>query len=102
MSSYVRDEIDSCRFLFLRELSEPEENTLRVVVEEAKANGPPEDIEILGKVISGTRPIESDDTCRLFELIWPSYVAYAVRNESYTSWDDAEEWEGKFFRLYSK
>jgi hypothetical protein len=102
MSSDVRDEIESCRFLFLRDLTEPEENTLRVVIEEAKADGPPEDIEILGKIISGSRPIESDESCRLFELIWPSYVAYTVRNESYTSWDESEEWEGNLFRLYSK
>ncbi len=72
------------------------------MVEEASADGPPEDIEILGKVIEGTRPIESGPGCRLFELVWPSYVAYSVRNESYTSWDDAERWEGKLLRLYSE
>jgi hypothetical protein len=98
----MRDEIDDCKYLYLRELGEPEENTLRVVVEEAKAEGPPEDIEILGKIIRGTRPIESDDSCRLFELVWPCYVSYCVRNESYTSWDDTQVWEGRLFRVYSK
>jgi hypothetical protein len=98
----MRDEIDSCKYLYLRELWEPEENTLRIVVEEAKAEGPPEDIEILGKVISGTRAIESDESCRLFELVWSSYVAYCVRNESFTSWDDSEQWEGNLIRLYTK
>jgi hypothetical protein len=98
----MRDEIDDCKYLYLRELWEPEENMLRVVVEEAKADGPPEDIEILGKIIPGTRPIESDESCRLFELVWPSYVSYCVRNESYTSWDDSEVWKGRLFRVYSK
>jgi len=98
----MHTEIDSCKWLFLRELSEPEENSLRVVVEEARADGPPEDIVILGKLIRGTRPIESVEGCRLFELVWPSYVAYSVRNESFTSWDDSEQWEGKLFRRYSK
>ena len=98
----MHEEIDSCRYLFLRDLSEPEENTLRVVVEEAKADGPPEDLEILGKVIRGTIPIDSDESCRLFELVWSSYVAYGVRNESFTAWDDSEEWQGRLFRLYSK
>jgi hypothetical protein len=98
----MRDEIDSCKWLFLRELGEPEENTLRIVVEEAKADGPPEDLEICGKVIQGLGSIESDETCRQWELVWPTYVAYSVKNESYTSWDDSERWEGNSFRLYSK
>jgi hypothetical protein len=98
----MRDDIDDCNYLYLRELGEPEENVLRIIVEEARASGPPEDIEILGKVISGTRPIESDESCRLFEFIWPSYVAYSVCNELYTSWDDTEVWEGRLFRVYSK
>jgi hypothetical protein len=98
----MHDEIDSCRYLFLRDLREPQENSLRIVVEEAKADGPPEDIEILGKVIRGTVAVESDETCRAFEITWSSYVAYSLRNESYTQWDESEQWQGRLFRLYSK
>jgi hypothetical protein len=99
----MRDEINACKYMFLRECWEPAENTLRVVVEEAKADGPPEDIEVLpGKVISGTVAIESDPSCQLFELVWASYVAYGVRNESFTSWDDSEVFVGRHFRVYSK
>jgi hypothetical protein len=57
----VRHEIDACKYLFLRELGEPEENSLRLVIEEAKANGPAEDIEVLpGKGIRRSRVIELD------------------------------------------
>jgi hypothetical protein len=99
----MRDEIDDCRWIYLRELGEPEENALRLVIEEAKADGPPEDIEVLpGKVISGTLAIESDDSCRVFELVWPTYVCYSVRNESFCTMDKAEAWEGRLFCLYSK
>ncbi len=99
----MRDEIDACKWIYLRDIGEPEENSLRVVVEEAKAEGPPEDIEVLpGKVSSGLRAIESDWTCRAFELVWPSYVAYSVRNESFCSEDKVEQWEGRLFCLYSK
>lgn len=38
----------------------------------------------------------------MFEVIWPSYIGYAVRNESYTTWDKEEEWTGSSFRIYSK
>lgn len=97
----MRDEIDRCKWLFLREIGEPEENTLRVVVEEAKS-GEAQDIDIGETIISGASLIESDESCRLFELIWPTYVSYAVRNESFTSWDDTEVWEGQSLRVYSK
>jgi hypothetical protein len=99
----MRDEIDSCKWIYLRELGEPEQNSLRLVIEEAKADGPHEDIEVLpGKVLTGMRTIESDWTCRAFELVWPTYVAYSVRNESYCIGDNTEQWEGRLFRLYSR
>jgi hypothetical protein len=98
----MKDEIDSCSYLYLREVGEPEELSLRVVIEEARAVGPPEDIEIAGKVVSGTRPIESDSGCRLFELVWPSYVSYSVRNESFCVIDEAETWQGRLFCTYSQ
>lgn len=39
----MREAIDACKWIFLREIGEPEENSLRLVIEEAKADGPPED-----------------------------------------------------------
>lgn len=79
------------------------DNSLRLVIEEAKADGPPEDRELLpGKVASGLRSIESDQTCRLFEIVWPSYVAYSVRNESFTQIDNDEVWSGRLFCEFSK
>jgi hypothetical protein len=53
-------------------------------------------------IIRDVREIESDATCHVFELMWPTYVAYSVRNESFVSNDEAEKWEGKLFGLYSK
>ncbi len=99
----MRDTINACQYLFLRESWEPQENTLRVVIEEAKADGPPEDFEVApGKMISGVVAVESDPSCQLFELVWPSYVAYSVCNESFTAWDDTEVFQGRHFRVYSK
>jgi len=99
----VREEIDACKWIYLREIGEPDDNSLRLMIDEAKAEGPPRDIQIMpGKVISGTRAIESDETCRAFELLWRSYVAYSVRNESFCQLDNDEVWEGRLFCLYSK
>ena len=64
----MREEIDTCKWL--REIGEPVDNSLRLVIEEAKADGPPEDRELLpGKIVSGLRSIESDRACRLFEIV---------------------------------
>jgi hypothetical protein len=51
--------------IYMTELSEPESNTLRVVVSEAKPK----------------------EVARHFELLWPTYVAYSVRNESFAQFD---------------
>src|ERR1044071_9627988 len=96
----LRDRIDSHEFLYLAEIGEPEVNVLRVVVDEAKsstdANVEIPDTPFLGK------PIVSDETCRRYEIIFPSYVAYAVLNESFAKVDDYEKQTGRYFRIYSK
>ena len=98
----MRDEIDDCKYLYLRELWEPEENTLRVVVEEAKSDGPPEDIEIAGKVISGTRPIGRTTAagCSSWSGRLTSHTVSAT--SCIPPWDDSEVWDGRLFRVYSK
>lgn len=97
----MQEAIDSCKYLFLRGLDEPEDNVLRLVLEEAEPQGSPEDLEVAGVTFSGTQVIDHVPGLRVFKVVWPSYVAYSVRNESYTTWDEGEIWEGRLFRVYS-
>jgi hypothetical protein len=55
----------------------------------------------LGK---GTRVIESAPRHRIFELVWDSYVACCITNESFSSPDSKDEKResGTLLRLYSK
>jgi len=103
------DSLNSAKYLFLRELSEPQDNALRLVIQEAIVNAAgsvrshPEFPE-LGKIRKGASPIESTDECRSFELIWRRYVAYLVTEECVGScgrYDD-EIFSGKLFRVYTK
>lgn len=95
--------IDECKWIYLRQIEELEVNSLLLVIEEAKADGLPKDIELAtGYVIRGLKTIESDASCRTFEVVWTSYVAYSVRNESFCILDEEEVWEGRLFCLYSK
>ena len=102
------DSLDSAKYLYLRELSEPQDNSLRLVVQEAvypsgsvpSPNPPPE----LAEILSGASPIESTDACRTFELTWKRYVAYVVTEECVGSCgQDADEiYTGKLLRIYTK
>ncbi len=103
------DFLDSAKYLYLRELSEPCDNSLRLVVQEAVANpdgqvGPIPDLPGLAKVLEGASPIECSVSCRTFELRWNHYVAYLVTEEcagSCGQYDD-EVFTGNLFRIYTK
>lgn len=104
------DSLDSAKYLYLRELSEPHDNSLRLIVQEAVVSpaGPirsshPE-LPELEKILRGSLPIESTDACRIFELTWNRYVAYLVTEECVGSCgqDTDEIYTGKLFRVYTK
>jgi hypothetical protein len=67
------DALNSAKYLYLRELSEPRDNSLRLVVQEAIVNpdalvrSHPE-LPELEELSRSASPIESTDTCRTFEL----------------------------------
>ncbi|NJM54274.1 MAG: hypothetical protein HC846_13370 [Blastocatellia bacterium] len=46
--------------------------------------------------------IISDERCKRYRLLFKNYIAYSVRNEMFTNWDDDEKFEGILFRQYSK
>jgi hypothetical protein len=104
------DSLDSAKYLYLREFSEPRDNSLRLVVQEAVVNpsvtvpfSHPE-LPELEKILRDGSPIESTDGCRTFELTWNSYVAYLVTEEFVGSCGQyADEiYTGKLFRVYTK
>ena len=98
----MRDHVDQCRYLKLRELSEPEDNSLRLVVEEMHVRDEAEELVVGESSFGLTHRIEHTDACRVFELTWDMYIAYSVLNESYARADDGEIFTGRRLRLYSK
>ncbi|MFL6300410.1 MAG: hypothetical protein ACJ71N_07370 [Terriglobales bacterium] len=101
------DAINNAVYLYLRELSEPRENSLRIVIEEAAANrsrAGEVNLPGLAEVAKGAATIESVKGCRTFEITWRRYVAYLVTEEAVGScgkYQD-EEFTGRFFRTYKK
>jgi len=98
----MRDQVDQCAYLRLTEITEPDENSLRLVVEELTVGGVAEDLVIGEQNLGPTYRIEHTADCRVFEIHWDNYVAYSVVNESYDRVDDSEESEGRLLRTYSK
>jgi hypothetical protein len=101
------DLLNSANYLYLREIAEPRDNSLRLVVQEAVSNrsglvqaGPPE----LREILKDASPIESSESCRSFELSWKHYVAYLITEECVGSCGDSNDeiYTGNLFRLYTK
>ncbi|MEK4978626.1 hypothetical protein [Bacillus sp. FSL K6-6540] len=88
--------------IYLEQIFEPEENTLRLLFSRSRTSETPETITIGEKEIEDTYSIDVDETLPFIQMDFEWYIGYSVRNESYTSWDDYEEFEGKIFRIYSK
>jgi hypothetical protein len=96
----VSNEIDAERYL--TSLSEPDVNVLRLVIEAAHASGPKRDVEIGEHVIRNTVSIVADESTPAWEVVFSSYIAYGVRNESFTTSDEDETFVGKRFVTYEK
>src|SRR5688572_22482769 len=95
------ERIDREEWIYFREISEPDINVLRIVIEGARTSSETYDIDLGEAKIADVHPIVSDETCDKYEIIFGSYIAYAVLNESYASVDEGEESTGKYFRVYS-
>ena len=102
--------IRACKYLYLHSLSEPEENSLRVVLHEAKVGGPPtaeqlaeESLPEVRALLAGSKAIVHGPGCQVFELVWTSYVGYSVENESYALPEPKESvGEGRLLVVYTE
>ena len=103
------DELNSVKYTYLRELTEPRDNSLKIVVEEAVLNEnriASSPIQELNHLFADAHPIESIEGCKVFELYWRRYVSYCVTEElvgsnARTGYDD-ESYEGNILRVYTK
>jgi hypothetical protein len=101
--------LNRAKYLFLRDISEPEENSLRLVAEEAIADHTqtvltPDATSRFAEILKGASPIKAVEGCRRFELRWSRYVAYLVTEETVGSGGRYEDevYTGKLFRVYVK
>src|ERR1700690_898033 len=100
-------QIDDCEYLFVHSIREIEELTLELTITEAKPQTQvlaPRDASDLEQLRAGSWPIETDETCRSFRLVFDRsrMVSYTVLNESYGKYPESpEQFTGKLFRVFS-
>jgi hypothetical protein len=100
--------LNQAQYLYLNCISEPRDNSVRIVVDEATDRPAPESMKSAGdgvsKNVTSFGAIRSTGKCKRFELLWDLYVAYLVREEAAGSMGryDDEVSEGGLFRVFTK
>ena len=95
----IVEQLNSHKYIYLDRLFEVNDLELCILVDEAKVQ---EDETLSEGIFSSCAPIATDETCKKYRIIFRDYVAYSVRNESFTIWDDEEEFTGNLFRVFSR
>jgi hypothetical protein len=100
--------MDDCAYLFATDVRELEELTLGLTIVEAKLQAPIASADVndpLGFLRIGARPIQEDQTCRVFQVVFDRnhLISYTVLNESYGKYPEPPEaFTGKLFRVFSQ
>jgi len=103
----VARQIDECKYLYMRGLHEPRDNKIRFLVEEAGLQAPrpsPQDAGLgsVAALLKHARPIGSDSSSRLFEIVYDEYISFTVSNETYGKYPEPPElFTGNLFRIFS-
>lgn len=92
------EQLNSHTYLYLDSLWEEVDLELCILVDEAKVRGNTSEGSAQASLYGA---IVSDSTCQKYKITFKSYVAYSVRNESFTISDDEETFAGNLFREYS-
>jgi hypothetical protein len=96
------EQINNHKYLYLTEIGEPEDNVLRLVIEQASLGGEERDVKVGTAIVTNCRDIVSDENCFGYEIIFESYIVYSVVNESFALVDKSGIYTGNLFRIYSK
>lgn len=101
--------IRSAKYLYMDSIAEPQDNCLRLVILEATSDVLPgqtvgsDEVTPLPGPFSAATPIVHGPGCRVFEIVWESYIGYAVQNESFHVPEPKEsEGDGRLFVRYTK
>ncbi|XID95006.1 hypothetical protein ACF3MZ_11040 [Paenibacillaceae bacterium WGS1546] len=96
------EELMDLKDIFFVGHTEPTVNSLRLFFSRSKTSDIPEPLLIGDKNFGDSYSINIDEASPLLQIDFKSYIGYSILNESFTVWDDYEEFTGKIFRIYTK
>jgi hypothetical protein len=102
--------LQACKYLYLHTITELGRGGLCLVIHEAIVGGPQdattmadEPLPELRAMLAQSNAIIHGQGCKVFEIAWPSYIAYAVENESFALPEPNESiGTGRLFVEYTK
>lgn len=93
-------------YIYLNSISEPQDNSLILDIDRCKVNGEETDEQTDEQTEEGVSvaygSIDVGETLPIIRVKFDWYIAYSLRNESFTVLDDYEVFEGGVFSIYSK
>jgi hypothetical protein len=92
--------LDAHRYLYLTAITEPADNVLRLVIAEGRVLA--DEVDGPAPPLTRGRPIVAAAESATYEVVFGDYVAYAVRNESYTVADPGEAFSGRAVGTYAR
>lgn len=93
-------DLNQYKYLFLNSIQKDDGNELTIHLTVGKVIEQTEDLVINGVTIHDVKPILEDNI--YIKVTFPSYVAYNVSWESYTTMSNYDVFEGRKVREYSK
>ncbi|MBT2258451.1 hypothetical protein [Priestia megaterium] len=91
-------------YIYLNSIFEPEDNALIVDIKRCKISGNVAEEKTGGSTSSSSSyaSIDVDYALPIIRLTFDWYIAYSVRNESFTVIEEYEMYKGSAFAVYSK
>ena len=88
--------------IFFLGLAEPEVNSIRLFFGRSITSVIPEPLVIGEKELGDSYAITLDEEAPIIQVDFKSYIGYSVLNESFTVWDEYEDFKGRIFRIYNR
>ncbi len=92
--------VNSHDYFYLNNITEPNDNSVRVIIRTAELTDNQAQIEIGESHIENVRAIESSKSSPNYEIVFSSYVGYSVRDESFAYGCNEKILQGKLFCIY--
>jgi len=96
------EELMGLKDIFFVGHTEPSVDSLRLFFGRSMTSEVPEPLIIGNTNFGDSYSINIDENSPIIQIDFDSYIGYSILNESFTVWDEYEEFTGKIFRIYTK